>query len=75
VNSEPSAGGALRAPYRALVVTASNRAAADVYEDKGGPLIAGGLKRFGFDVEGPQVAPTGIPWRPPCAPAWRPDTT
>ncbi|WP_406201418.1 MULTISPECIES: molybdenum cofactor biosynthesis protein B [unclassified Streptomyces] len=47
--------------YRALVVTASNRAAAGVYEDKGGPLIAEGLKGFGFDVEGPQVVPDGDP--------------
>lgn len=47
--------------YRALVVTASNRAAAGVYEDKGGPLIAQGLKDFGFDVEGPQVVPDGDP--------------
>jgi len=47
--------------YRALVVTASNRAAAGVYEDKGGPLIADGLKRFGFDVDGPQVVPDGDP--------------
>ncbi|MEV5351943.1 MogA/MoaB family molybdenum cofactor biosynthesis protein [Streptomyces sp. NPDC052693] len=47
--------------YRALVVTASNRAAAGVYEDKGGPLIAEGLKRFGFEVEGPQVVPDGEP--------------
>ncbi|MET7691861.1 MogA/MoaB family molybdenum cofactor biosynthesis protein [Streptomyces sp. NPDC005483] len=47
--------------YRALVVTASNRAAAGVYEDKGGPLIADGLKGFGFTVEGPQVVPDGDP--------------
>lgn len=47
--------------YRALVVTASNRAAAGVYEDKGGPLIADGLKRFGFAVDGPQVVPDGDP--------------
>ncbi|MFF7164284.1 molybdenum cofactor biosynthesis protein B [Streptomyces sp. NPDC008086] len=47
--------------YRALVVTASNRAAAGVYEDKGGPLVAQGLKGFGFDVEGPQVVPDGDP--------------
>ncbi|KOV62722.1 MogA/MoaB family molybdenum cofactor biosynthesis protein [Streptomyces sp. MMG1121] len=49
--------------YRALVVTASNRAAAGVYEDKGGPLIADGLKGFGFDVDGPQVVPDGDPVR------------
>ncbi|WAZ22308.1 MogA/MoaB family molybdenum cofactor biosynthesis protein [Streptomyces cinnabarinus] len=46
---------------RALVVTASNRASAGVYEDKGGPLIADGLKGFGFAVEGPQVVPDGDP--------------
>jgi molybdenum cofactor synthesis domain-containing protein len=49
------------APYRALVVTASNRAAAGVYEDKGGPLIAAGLEGFGFAVDGPQVVPDGDP--------------
>ncbi|MFJ4756290.1 MULTISPECIES: molybdenum cofactor biosynthesis protein B [unclassified Streptomyces] len=47
--------------YRALVVTASNRAAAGVYEDRGGPLIADGLKRFGFTVDGPRVVPDGDP--------------
>ncbi|MFI5676811.1 MogA/MoaB family molybdenum cofactor biosynthesis protein [Streptomyces cellulosae] len=47
--------------YRALVITASNRAASGVYEDKGGPLIADGLKRFGFAVDGPQVVPDGDP--------------
>ncbi|MET8248280.1 MogA/MoaB family molybdenum cofactor biosynthesis protein [Streptomyces sp. NPDC005202] len=49
------------APYRALVVTASNRAAAGVYADKGGPLIADGLKGLGFAVEGPLVVPDGDP--------------
>ncbi|MFG3202656.1 molybdenum cofactor biosynthesis protein B [Streptomyces sp. NPDC048192] len=47
--------------YRALVVTASNRAAAGVYEDRGGPLVADGLKRFGFAVDGPRVVPDGEP--------------
>ncbi|WP_328748099.1 molybdopterin-binding protein [Streptomyces sp. NBC_00285] len=47
--------------YRALVVTASNRAAAGIYEDKGGPLIADGLERFGFTVDGPRVVPDGDP--------------
>ncbi|MDG9719459.1 MogA/MoaB family molybdenum cofactor biosynthesis protein [Streptomyces sp. DH24] len=55
------AGAALLAPYAALVVTASNRAAAGVYEDKGGPLVAAGLERFGFAVDGPQVVPDGDP--------------
>lgn len=58
---DDSAGGAPPAPYRALVVTASNRAATGVYEDRGGPLIAAGLKGFGFAVEGPQVVPDGDP--------------
>ena len=31
--------------YRALVVTASNRASAGVYADKGGPLVAEGLAK------------------------------
>ncbi|KUL32486.1 MogA/MoaB family molybdenum cofactor biosynthesis protein [Streptomyces regalis] len=56
-----SVGGALVAPYAALVITASNRAAAGIYEDKGGPLIAEGLKGFGFAVDGPQVVPDGDP--------------
>ncbi len=50
-----------RAPYRALVVTASNRAAAGVYEDRGGPLIAEALGRLGFAVDGPRVVPDGGP--------------
>jgi molybdenum cofactor synthesis domain-containing protein len=54
-------GGALLAPYSALVVTASNRAAAGVYEDRGGPLIAGGLAELGFAVDGPRVVPDGDP--------------
>ncbi|MFF1273924.1 molybdenum cofactor biosynthesis protein B [Streptomyces marokkonensis] len=58
---DATAGGAPREPYRALVVTASNRAAAGVYEDKGGPLVAEGLRRFGFAVDGPQVVPDGDP--------------
>ncbi|MEW2247062.1 MULTISPECIES: MogA/MoaB family molybdenum cofactor biosynthesis protein [unclassified Streptomyces] len=49
--------------YRALVITASNRAAAGVYEDRGGPLIADGLGRFGFEVDGPRVVPDGDPVR------------
>ncbi|MFE9096558.1 molybdenum cofactor biosynthesis protein B [Streptomyces sp. NPDC007264] len=57
----PPAGGALTAPYSALVVTASNRAAAGVYEDKGGPLIAEALVRCGFAVDGPWVVPDGDP--------------
>jgi cyclic pyranopterin phosphate synthase len=47
--------------YRALAVTASNRAAAGVYEDKGGPLLVGGLTALGFDADGPRVVPDGEP--------------
>ncbi|MFE0653777.1 molybdenum cofactor biosynthesis protein B [Streptomyces sp. NPDC059534] len=58
---DAGAGGALLSPYAALVVTASNRASAGVYEDKGGPLIAAGLTAMGFAVDGPQVVPDGAP--------------
>ncbi|WP_165989190.1 molybdenum cofactor biosynthesis protein B [Streptomyces sp. YIM 98790] len=47
--------------YRALAVTASNRASAGVYTDTGGPLVADGLRRMGFAVDGPQVVPDGEP--------------
>ncbi|MFB7336427.1 molybdenum cofactor biosynthesis protein B [Streptomyces adustus] len=56
-----SLGDALAAPYAALVVTASNRAAAGVYEDRGGPLLVDGLRGLGFAVDGPQVVPDGDP--------------
>ncbi|MCS0639337.1 MogA/MoaB family molybdenum cofactor biosynthesis protein [Streptomyces sp. LP05-1] len=49
------------APRRALVVTASNRAAAGVYEDRSGPVLAAGLTGFGFAVDGPRVVPDGEP--------------
>ncbi|MFE0193246.1 molybdenum cofactor biosynthesis protein B [Streptomyces sp. NPDC059008] len=48
-------------PARALVVTASNRAAAGVYPDRGGPLLVEGLTAMGFEVDGPQVVPDGDP--------------
>ncbi|MEU3654514.1 MogA/MoaB family molybdenum cofactor biosynthesis protein [Streptomyces sp. NPDC032161] len=49
------------APYTALVVTASNRASAGVYADKGGPLIVEALTRLGFAADGPRVVPDGDP--------------
>ncbi|MEU0133439.1 MogA/MoaB family molybdenum cofactor biosynthesis protein [Streptomyces sp. NPDC006296] len=58
---EARAGGASTAPYSALVVTASNRASAGVYADKGGPLVSEGLTALGFAVDGPQVVPDGDP--------------
>ncbi|RMI43411.1 MogA/MoaB family molybdenum cofactor biosynthesis protein [Streptomyces triticirhizae] len=51
----------LNGPYRALVVTASNRAAAGVYPDTGGPLLVEGLAELGFAVTGPVVVPDGEP--------------
>lgn len=47
--------------HRALVVTASNRAAAGVYTDRGGPLLVEGLRGLGFEVDGPVVVPDGEP--------------
>jgi molybdenum cofactor synthesis domain-containing protein len=45
----------------AVVVTASNRAAAGVYEDRGGPLIVAWLRERGFDTPDPVVVPDGDP--------------
>jgi molybdenum cofactor synthesis domain-containing protein len=42
-----------------LVITASNRAAAGVYEDRGGPILVDGLRAMGFAVDGPLVVPDG----------------
>jgi molybdenum cofactor synthesis domain-containing protein len=45
---------------RAVVVTASNRAAAGVYEDRSGQALADGLRQLGFTVEGPHVRPDDV---------------
>ena len=45
----------------ARVVAASNRAAAGVYEDRTGPVIAQWLRERGYDVTGPVVVPDGEP--------------
>ncbi len=42
---------------RAVVVTASNRASAGVYEDRSGQALAEGLRALGFTVEVPHVRP------------------
>jgi molybdenum cofactor synthesis domain-containing protein len=55
---EAAATGAAR---RALVVAVSNRAAAGVYADRGGPLIAEALTALGLEVVGPRVVPDGDP--------------
>ncbi len=49
------------AVVRARVVTVSNRAAAGVYEDRGGPLIVEALAELGCRVDGPVVVPDGEP--------------
>jgi molybdenum cofactor synthesis domain-containing protein len=46
---------------RARVVVASNRAAAGVYADTSGPLLAAGLRDLGCDVDQPVVVPDGEP--------------
>ena len=45
---------------RAMVLTASNRAAVGVYEDRSGKLLVEGLQRLGFDVQGPHVRPDDV---------------
>jgi len=47
------------APRRARVVTASNRAAAGVYADRGGPMIVDWLRERGFDAPDATVVPDG----------------
>ncbi|SDH00312.1 molybdenum cofactor synthesis domain-containing protein [Lentzea fradiae] len=47
---------------KAVVVTASNRAAAGVYEDRSGPIIASWLTERGFTVSS-AVVPDGDPVR------------
>lgn len=46
---------------RAVVVVASNRAAAEVYQDTTGPVVLEALTGLGFEVEGPLVVPDGEP--------------
>ena len=46
---------------RALAITVSNRAAAGVYEDRSGPVLARLLAEAGFTVDGPLVVPDGEP--------------
>ena len=44
---------------RALAITISNRAAAGVYADRSGPVLAGLLREAGCTVAGPVVIPDG----------------
>ena len=43
----------------AMVITISTRAAAGVYQDKSGPIIAAALGDLGFRVAGPVIVPDG----------------
>lgn len=47
--------------YRAVVLVASNRASAGVYEDRTGPLIVAALRGWGYAVDDPTVVPDGPP--------------
>jgi molybdenum cofactor synthesis domain-containing protein len=49
------------AVIRALAVTVSNRAAAGIYEDSSGPVLAELLRQANCDVDGPLVVPDGAP--------------
>ena len=51
---------ALPLDARAVVITASNRASAGVYEDRSGQALAEGLRELGFTVEGPHVRPDDV---------------
>ena len=52
---------------RALVVTVSNRAAAGVYEDRGGPMLVEALLRsWASTVDGPVVVRDGEPVEAAC---------
>jgi len=44
---------------KAVVVVASNRAAAGVYADTSGPLLVAGLRELGCEVGDPVVVPDG----------------
>ena len=46
---------------KAVVVVASNRAAAGVYDDTTGPLLVSFLQGLGFEVDAPVVVPDGDP--------------
>lgn len=52
---------AVRPPRRAVVITASTRAAEGVYTDRSGPIVAERLREWGLEVSGPVVVPDGPP--------------
>jgi len=57
----PSVTPSVSSGLKAAVVVASNRAAAGVYEDATGPLIAELLTGLGFETAAPVVVPDGDP--------------
>lgn len=59
--AETGRAGTARAADVAVVIVASNRAAAGVYADRTGPLIADALRQWGFHVGEPVVVPDGEP--------------
>jgi len=59
--ASPDAGAGDAPPIRALAITVSNRAAAGVYPDRSGPLLADLLAAAGCAVDGPVVVPDGEP--------------
>ncbi|MGH3719894.1 MAG: molybdenum cofactor biosynthesis protein MoaE [Pseudonocardiaceae bacterium] len=64
--AEPSAVNSTAQPSttrRAVVVVASNRAAAGVYPDRTGPVIVDWLCRHGYQTPDPVVVPDGSPVR------------
>lgn len=56
----PNPAGSGRRP-RAVVVTASTRAARGEYSDRSGPLVVAALREWGFDVADALVVPDGEP--------------
>lgn len=46
--------------YRAAVITCSDRAAAQVYEDRSGPVLRDGLVKLGFEVAEAVIVPDEI---------------
>ena len=56
--SDPASGGGRRSDS-ALVITVSTRAAAGVYADRSGPIIAAALAELGYFVGDPEVVPDG----------------
>ncbi|WP_275413462.1 bifunctional molybdenum cofactor biosynthesis protein MoaC/MoaB [Catellatospora methionotrophica] len=59
----PNLTGPDTGPPRVVVIVASTRAATGVYEDRGGPLLADGLRAFGCEVGDVVVVPDGAPVR------------